>query len=460
MFLIVFVVVAVARRGIRSLSSFPGEIFPEKRQDHVNQTMEGDFRMFEELVKLHQVRNAREFFAPDNEVLEDVYDQLKTDHETFKHSKALEHIITNHRWDVVKKRHDYVPGKKIGNTKITNGDVIQSPTSPGLRFISIEGLILDDIDYRVLMEESMAKFSSTAKGTEFENLPYDVFVLMVENGKLQGRDLIGLCVSNSKINQKCNHRDQEIFKRLLKKDFGVDYGKGDNPRFAGRVPDSGYFGFTARDRYIALSKVVKRKDRATVLQVSVEQQGWDRLSAEAFQAQLDWKYPDFKLTLRRGDVIENVAIYKGKRRHGSEAGYFYDGENIIDRDYGFMYGSIPFVVFDEFPPDYWVVRVIHPGEKEGKPRQYVIKTDMNIDNRYVPDRKEVGLNWPFAESGFRVDEGKVLEALGSDKEITFRDVKYFIRVDGRSMDTAGSPISQPMVGAYSYSRDPNTVIVY
>jgi len=393
--------------------------------------------MFEELVLL-KVRNIREFFAPDNEVLEYVYQRLNTNHETFKRSRVLRHIITNHRLDVAKKRYKYIPDKEIGNVKITSGDVIQSPTSPELRFISIEGLILDDIDYRILTKESVELFVSTAKGTEFENLPYDVFALLVETGQLQGQDLIGLCLSNTKIDQKCNHRDQEIFKRLLKKDFGVTYDEREQ--------------FTPRDRYVTLSRVVKRIDRATVLRVSIErceafhyedrdEEHNREYMTRLFSRCMERKYPDFRLSLRRGDIIENVEE-SGYRSNGV---YFYDGRGIINLDIDFNdYGSIPFVVFEEFAPDYWFVHSF------GDDRQ----SDMNVDNRYV--QGEPTFYWHMGDSTFRLNTQKIRTMIeNEDDEIKFRGRIYYLYAH------EGDDFRDAAANYGSYSSDfPDRVTVY
>ena len=59
-----------------------------------------------------------------------------------------------------------------------------------------------------------------------ENLPYDIFVKMVELGNITGRDLINLCDTSDRINYYCNKDlilsngliyNQVLFRRLLSK---------------------------------------------------------------------------------------------------------------------------------------------------------------------------------------------------------------------------------------------------
>ena len=50
-------------------------------------------------------------------------------------------------------------------------------------------------------------------------LPYDLFVKFVIDQRIRGKDLISMCVANEKINEMCNYRNEELFRRLLKLDY-------------------------------------------------------------------------------------------------------------------------------------------------------------------------------------------------------------------------------------------------
>jgi len=54
------------------------------------------------------------------------------------------------------------------------------------------------------------------------NLPRDVFIQLVETNGIRGKDLVSLCVSNPQINQKCNANGGELFRRLLRRDYGIE----------------------------------------------------------------------------------------------------------------------------------------------------------------------------------------------------------------------------------------------
>jgi alpha-tubulin suppressor-like RCC1 family protein len=60
------------------------------------------------------------------------------------------------------------------------------------------------------------------------SMPTDIFYLLVEREKIYGKDLISLCLADPLIDEKCNSRDQELFKRLLSKQFDISIPK--NPR--------------------------------------------------------------------------------------------------------------------------------------------------------------------------------------------------------------------------------------
>jgi len=73
---------------------------------------------------------------------------------------------------------------------------------------------------------------------------------------------------------------------------------------------------------------------------------------KSLEKYMDIHYKNWKLYLRRGDIIENIE----KSGYRSEGICMYDGEHIIPLNYEFDdYGSPSdtFIVFKDFLPDYW-----------------------------------------------------------------------------------------------------------
>lgn len=107
--------------------------------------MEQDFSWFRELVELSFGKDVRgDFFAPDNEVLHYVYQELRTNHETFKKMPFLKDIVGNHRLEVAKKNFKYIKNQEIGGVTIT-GTIFDITRQ--LQFFSVEGLILTEEDF-------------------------------------------------------------------------------------------------------------------------------------------------------------------------------------------------------------------------------------------------------------------------------------------------------------------------
>ena len=59
--------------------------------------------------------------------------------------------------------------------------------------------------------------------SDFEHLPYDTFRYSILRGNLRPKDLLVLCNSSRDFNAKCNRNNQEIFQRLIERDFGVKF---------------------------------------------------------------------------------------------------------------------------------------------------------------------------------------------------------------------------------------------
>lgn len=66
--------------------------------------------------------------------------------------------------------------------------------------------------------------------SDLERLPYDVFALMVENDEIDNKDLLRLCNSSPILNKHCNKDDQLIFRKVLKRRFGITDTLGFEPR--------------------------------------------------------------------------------------------------------------------------------------------------------------------------------------------------------------------------------------
>ena len=50
-------------------------------------------------------------------------------------------------------------------------------------------------------------------------MPYDLFLKLVFDSQIWGKDLFSLCLTNTTINKKCNHREGKLFRSLLKEEY-------------------------------------------------------------------------------------------------------------------------------------------------------------------------------------------------------------------------------------------------
>jgi len=194
-----------------------------------------------------------------------------------------------------------------------------------------------------------------------QKLPYDVFNYIVESGKISGKDLLNL-------SELYNHRVDETFKRALKRDYNVYCNKND-----------------PKDLYIEYNGIFGkkfRKDRAIVLLVEIHDLH-SRNTPEKVENALENLYPNFKRFLRRGDIVE-ISNISGYRTMGI---WMYDGEKITSLNHevdGYGTPSKEFLVFKEFPPDYW--DCIFVDDFDNMERQ------LNINNIYCP-KKESKFYW-------------------------------------------------------------------
>lgn len=151
----------------------------------------------------------------DNTLLK-FYKEYNLTEDSFLKSPLLSDFVENH---VVTNLRP-----KTEEAIMSSGQVYSYTKKGDKRYIGGE-LILDRIDEgpvtflvlsNVLVPELMKKEVLLAK------LPYDIFVkIILDNKEIRGKNLLSLCLSSEDINAKCNHRDQDLFRRLLESDFGI-----------------------------------------------------------------------------------------------------------------------------------------------------------------------------------------------------------------------------------------------
>ena len=226
--------------------------------------------------------------------------------------------------------------------------------------------------------------------TLFNNLPYDLFNYIVEIGNISGEDLLNLT-------EIYDYKNEEIFRKSLKREYDVE----------NNYPSKELY----KDYTRSFGKKF-RKDRAIVLLVGLKSNNEE---LEEIEKELEILYPGFKRYLRRGDIIENI-FKSGYRTQGI---YMYDGEKIIDLNYEiYDYGSPSkeFMIFNEFPPDYW--DCIFVDEYDNIERQ------LNVNKIYHPDRNS-GFYWSDPTIPVLVDKNvlKPLVEKGVLKDV--RTNKYY-----------------------------------
>lgn len=64
------------------------------------------------------------------------------------------------------------------------------------------------------------------RGDEISRMGKDLFMKMVIDEKIAGRDLVALCNTSHEIGLLCDRDDQLLFKRLLKNEFNFNYDQG------------------------------------------------------------------------------------------------------------------------------------------------------------------------------------------------------------------------------------------
>lgn len=100
----------------------------------------------------------------------------------------------------------------------------------------------------------------------FLNMPHDLFVQLIDSGGLKGKEVMGLCLASTEMLAKCEHKNHEVFNRLLIKEFGIP----DENRPGGNRNE------TPREEYFRRSKnmetcqkLMTRLERIRSLQIDV-----------------------------------------------------------------------------------------------------------------------------------------------------------------------------------------------
>jgi hypothetical protein len=121
----------------------------------------------------------------------------------------------------------------------------------GVTFVLIQGLLLEPRQREALQT------------TGPEHLPYDLFVQLVLNNHIRGKDLANLCASSPVINRYCNRDNQDLFRRLILQQYGYDYNIMESEYTPREMYN--YLTFRGRDVYAmdAQQKVTGKRTRYT-----------------------------------------------------------------------------------------------------------------------------------------------------------------------------------------------------
>lgn len=168
-------------------------------------------------------------FIPPTYLLDEIYAQLgvKSFEEMFPSMIDFENYfsIINHS-DVPKKEFVLKIFKEDEGLNVLSEETLSRDNGELLTVFYIEGLVLND---EIANEIERRTVMIGAKGNEYMKMPKDVFRNIILAGGLKGKDLVGLCVTNPVISEKCDADNYFIFRTLLEKDFGLKKYKR-NPR--------------------------------------------------------------------------------------------------------------------------------------------------------------------------------------------------------------------------------------
>lgn len=168
-------------------------------------------------------------FIPPTYLLDEIYAQfgVKSFEQMFPTMTDFEYYFwIIHDSGIAKKEIVLKNFKEYEGLNILSEETLSRDNGEPLTVFYIEGLVLndeiaDEIERRIVM--------IGAKGDEYIKMPKDVFRNIILAGGLKGKDLVGLCVTNPMISEKCDADNYLIFRVLLEKDFGLKNYKR-NPR--------------------------------------------------------------------------------------------------------------------------------------------------------------------------------------------------------------------------------------
>ena len=186
--------------------------------------------LFEELINKSHVDISQGFtvFVVEDRLIVKLYEIYGLNHEKFLKFPQLNKFIKNH----VTKNSEIgqittLTGRKYNLTdaKLDNLRIKGRFEKRGINYISVTGILLENA-----IDSAIKDYSKSLRNIieQLLKLPYDLFVNMVLRQEIMGKDLISLCLTNEDMNERCNYRDEFVFKRLLEIEYMIRNAK--NPR--------------------------------------------------------------------------------------------------------------------------------------------------------------------------------------------------------------------------------------
>lgn len=156
------------------------------------------------------------FYIPSTDLLPTLYESFGASsfYDLFPSSSDIDKYLEIVYMDRYEANRTILKELKIESKEILEKDV---------HIVYVSGMYFNE----KFTEEDLKNIVSGKKNTtgqEFLKLPNDIFNYMVSIGEISGKDLIGLCLGNAGIMEKCNNR---IFIEQLRKEFGLNYADVD-----------------------------------------------------------------------------------------------------------------------------------------------------------------------------------------------------------------------------------------
>lgn len=114
----------------------------------------------------------------------------------------------------------YVKNNEIEEISILNEESFSTKNNKTTIYY-IEGM-LQDVESAKYLDQIIFSQNKSDKAN-FTNLPSDVLQLMIETGKIIGKDLTSICATNKNMLHFCSKNNYEIFRVRLLKEYGVKY---------------------------------------------------------------------------------------------------------------------------------------------------------------------------------------------------------------------------------------------